>query len=130
MIEIDRVKVGDILITKESRSGQQYLFYGPVVSVERETNEVGIKTTEGNRLFPIAELWTIPAFLAQKTNCGEPATPSPKAKNLSRLLGGYIITLSQGEFSLEILKEVAQAIRNKGIATENVRAQEVIASLR
>lgn len=129
-MEIDRVKEGEILITEEFRSGQRYFVYGPVIMIDRGTNEVGIKTMEGNRLLPVAKLWTIPAFISDCRSGGQKPTPTNNNVNLLRLLGGYIITLAEGGSSPEILKEVAEAIQRNNISRESTKAQEIIAALR
>lgn len=67
MIEIDRIRIGTILITEEfAADGQWRLVYGLVVLIDRERQVVGIKTGEDIRSFRADQLWTIPAFIFRK----------------------------------------------------------------
>ncbi|MFH1423603.1 MAG: hypothetical protein ABIG29_01425 [Candidatus Nealsonbacteria bacterium] len=124
MVTIKFVKEGDILITEEWLSGQQHIIYGPVIMIGQATNEIGIKTSEGNRLFPADKLWTIHAFLARKTNSGSARLPPNQE---TRALAGFIVTLLEGGANLDDLKGISEELKRKGI--KPTRTQEAIETL-
>ena len=75
-MELSRIKKGDILITEEVISGMRRLVYGPVVVIDNERGEVGIKVGEDIRSFPSGQLSTIYDFV---NNCrAGKSSPSPE----------------------------------------------------
>jgi len=120
MVDIDRVRKGDILITEEPMFGQLRLLYGPVVLIDDERKEVAIELGEERRSFPTAKLWTIPAFMARK------ATVQQKIviNSGTRVLAGFIATLLEGGVDQRNFNDILGEIRKRGIRP--ARIQEVL----
>lgn len=114
MVDIDRIRKGDVLITEESVFGQLRLFYGPVVLIDDERKEVAIKLGEEMRSFPVSRLWTIPSFIAnRRTN--DPQKPSPKynSDKIQNLMG-FVVALAEGKVNESTLQEIAEELKKQG----------------
>ena len=120
-MEISRIRKGDILITEETRFGFRRLVYGPVMIIDTERGEVGIKAEDDAiRSFLPKQLSTIYDFV---NNC-RAGRPSPNRDGIQTLMG-YIVSLAEGKTAA--LQEVADCLRSKGV--KPVAPQEVLESL-
>lgn len=126
VIDISRAKVGLAVIVEVNGC----LIPGTIMTIDHDSGELGVRKvfTDDTQRFPAAKVHVrYPCYNARQPTF---STPSLKDKNLLRLLGGYIITLSEGAFRPESLKELAKKIREKGISQKETRIQEIIEVLR
>lgn len=112
MVDIDRVRIDDILILEESLSGLTKLRFGPVIIIDRERGEVIIKVGSEMRSFPADRLWTIPAFI---TNCRSGGQKPPNNDEVIRRLMGFIISLDEGKVNPAALREIAETLEQRGV---------------
>jgi len=127
MIDIDRARKGNILITEEQMFGQMRLLYGPVFLIDKERGEITIKIGEELRSFPAGRLWTIPSFVAHKA-------PSRQPKVLinpgTKVLAGFIATLLSDDMSRGDINDILDEIKKKGIQPVKIQeGLEVLLSL-
>ena len=129
MVDINKIKVGLTVLVEFNG----FLVPGTVMVIDLGSGELGIKRvfSENTERFPAGKVHTrYPHPNGHQPYFAAPTTPSPKDRNLLRLLGGFIITLAGGESKQEIVREVAEEIKRKGISDQGTRAQEIIAALR
>jgi len=107
-VELSRIKKGDILITEEVISGMRRLVYGPVVVIDNERGEVGIRVGEDIRSFPSEQLSTIYAFTTNYQ------TEKPDDGGM-RILMGYIISIAEGPVNEVDLHEIAGEFKRQGV---------------
>jgi len=119
MVNIEKVKKGDILITQEFSFGRLYYIYGPVVLIDYERQILGIKMGEDIRSFPPEQLSTIYDFV---NNCR--AGRSPNADTMKTLMG-YIVSLAEGQTNA--LQEIADFFKKQGV--KPAASQDVLESL-
>lgn len=125
MVDINKIRKGNILITEEMMFGQMRLLYGPVFLIDNENNEVTIRLGEELRSFPVERLWTIPAFMVHKT-----AEPKVLITPGTKVLAGFIATILGGNLERNNANEIVEEIKKKGIQPTRVQeALEVLMSL-
>jgi len=120
MIDFNRVRKGDVLISEEFLAGQERLFYGPVVIIDHERKEVAIKMGEDARLFPVNRLWTIPSFLTHKT-AGQQKIPIGSG---TKVLAGFIANVLTGNVKQGDVGDILELLKKRGITP--VRTQEAL----
>lgn len=130
MLKISDAKVGLPVLVEINGS----LVSGVIMVIDPESGEFGIKEafTSDTKRFPAEKVHIqYPRPNGHQLGFSPPTTTSsPRDKALLRLLGGFIITIAGGKPGQEIVREVAEEIKRKGISKEGARAQELIAALR
>jgi len=125
MVDINKIRKGNILITEEMMFGQMRLLYGPIFLIDNENNEVTIRLGEDLRSFPVERLWTIPAFIVYKT-----AEPKVLITPGTKVLAGFIATILDGDLERNNTNEIVEEIRKRGIQPTRVQeALEVLMNL-
>lgn len=117
-MEINKVRKGETLITEEIRYGRQQLVYGPVMIIDLERGEIGIKTEDGVRSFRPEQLSTISTFV---NNCRS-GKSSPSLG--LRTLMGYIMSVAEGQVNERTLREIVDEFKKQGV--KPVASQEVL----
>lgn len=126
MIDIDKTRKGDILITDEPMFGQMRLLYGPVFLIDSERKEIAIKIGEELRSFPANRLWTIPSFINRRAENQPKVLINPGTK----VLAGFITTLLSDSVSQNDINDVLEEIRKRGIQPVKIQeGLEVLMSL-
>ena len=121
----------------EGESQEEMAFLGRVFSVNLQENLVTLKVRDELQNFSPDQLWLIPdktmdmppEKVYHQPHRTEYSASSSRDRNLLRLMGGYILTLSEGEINPAILGEVAGEIRKSGIAQKSVKAQEFLSKI-
>lgn len=129
MLDISKARVGLIVMVEDNN----FFVPGVIIVIDPDSNDIGVKEVFSDEIkrFPAEKVHTrYPYHNGYKPGFSTSPLNLNKDRNLLRLLGGYVITLSEGIFSPEVLKEVAEEIKKTGIAQEGTRAQEVISTLR
>jgi len=117
MVEMSKIRKGDILITEETRFGFQRIICGPVTIIDTERGEIGIKTEDNTtRSFPSEQLSTVYAFV---NNC------RVRKSSPDHALMGYIVSLAEGQTNA--LQEIADYLKKQGV--KPVASQDVLEAL-
>lgn len=120
MVDIDRIKIGLQVIVED----KGFFIPGVIMVIDHENEEIGVKLvfTNETRIFSVEKAYF-------RYPCDHQELKKTQPDKLSRLLGGYIITLAQGESSRSSLEEIVKQLQETGIAQECVKAQHVLANL-
>ncbi len=126
MVNIDKVRIGQIFMTDEYLAGEYRVLCGAVVLVDRESNLVVIEVEGERRSFPPGRLYTPNAFMSRKID-----PPRTVVSNREvRVLAGLLMTVKAGRVAQSDLQAIYQEIEKKGIRPARPQdALEVVTSL-